>query len=137
MSDRTRNIVFPFVAVAFPILTTIFFIELAFVTISRLREGEFYSSSELVQREINSVQIDAQYKMKVQGEDCHWADLFRPHSAYLYLTITRPDYLTDFSFHGPARTEFSKNHIRCTFSLIELETSPERFIRRLSAKILR
>ena len=58
-------------------------IESTLVAASRLKEGRFVSTSDLVNRELNSVEVDAQFKMKIQGEDCSWAEMFRPHPTYL------------------------------------------------------
>lgn len=65
-------------------------IELTFVAASRLKEGRFVSTSDLVNRELNSVEVDAQFKMKIQGEDCRWSEMFRPHPTYLYVKKNRP-----------------------------------------------
>lgn len=112
MSNLKQKFVFPSIAIAISFFLATLLVELAFVTISRIQEGRFFKTSELVQRELNSVQTDAQYKMKVQGEDCHWAELFRPHPAYLYVKKNRPpcaqpDINAD-GFQGPLAS-FRKN----------------------------
>lgn len=90
MKQRKHQILFPVASMALSLILAAIAIELTFVAASRLKEGRFVSTSDLINREVNSVQVDAQFKMKIQGEDCNWAELFRPHPTYLYVKKNRP-----------------------------------------------
>lgn len=88
--NQKYKILFPVASMALSLILAVVAIELTFVAASRLKEGRFVSTSDLVSRELNAVQVDARFRMKIQGEDCNWAELFRPHPTYLYVKKNRP-----------------------------------------------